>query len=192
MGNTMMGAWSALRATILTLVTFFSTAVASLRKKFSSWYRELRLLGNRQAVSSSAPTNSPSVEVGPPPPPTSPSPPSNSTPTVSPLPSPSHPPVESSPSKTDPLFVDLYAGDKPDLKYEDWLRLATDPRFIGGIIKATEGLYYDGGTWFVRNWLNSGAVGRVIDRFWFRGCYHYLKFNYDGAKQADFYAKCGF
>jgi GH25 family lysozyme M1 (1,4-beta-N-acetylmuramidase) len=85
--------------------------------------------------------------------------------------------------------VDLYAGDKPDLKIDDWHRLADDSRFIGGVIKATEGLYYDGGTWFVRNWLNAGVAGRMIFRPWVRGCYHYLKFNYDGAKQADFYAR---
>jgi GH25 family lysozyme M1 (1,4-beta-N-acetylmuramidase) len=84
--------------------------------------------------------------------------------------------------------VDLYAGDIPDMGQAQWATLTKDPRFIGGIIKATEGLYYDGGTWFQRNW-KALQGAKSYGGFLFRGCYHYLKFNYDGAKQAEFYLR---
>jgi GH25 family lysozyme M1 (1,4-beta-N-acetylmuramidase) len=88
---------------------------------------------------------------------------------------------------TSPLFVDVYAGDlggKPD-----WLALTVDDQFNGAIVKATEGLYYPHDfAWLTHNWPAVKDVAR--ERYgttWFRGAYHFLKFNQDGAKQADFY-----
>ena len=62
---------------------------------------------------------------------------------------------------------------------------------VGCVIKATQGLadgwpqrYLD---WFTRSWKKIREVGG--DRYgvdFFRGCYHYLIFSIDGAKQADF------
>lgn len=83
-----------------------------------------------------------------------------------------------------PLLVDYYAGDKrPDLA-----AVAADSRYAGAIVKATEGLYYDGGEWFEREWASARAQKGYGDT-WLRGCYHFLKFNQDGAKQADYYLK---
>lgn len=63
---------------------------------------------------------------------------------------------------------------------------------VGCVIKATQGLadswpqrYLD---WFTRSWQKIREVGG--DRYcidFFRGCYHYLIFSIDGAKQADFF-----
>lgn len=86
-----------------------------------------------------------------------------------------------------PLFIDLYQGDNPA---PDWGRVWQNKSYAGAIIKATEGLYYPSpnNTWFRTNWdaiKHFGAYGTK----WFRGAYHFLKFNQDGAKQADFYLK---
>jgi len=83
------------------------------------------------------------------------------------------------------LIVDVYEGDlhgKPD-----WPVLVRQPEFVGAIIKATEGTGY-GPEWFTRNWraLRDVAPDRYGDT-WFRGAYHFLKFNIDGVEQADFY-----
>ena len=63
---------------------------------------------------------------------------------------------------------------------------------VGCVIKATQALanqwpqrYLD---WFTRSWKKIREVGG--DRYgvdFFRGCYHYLIFSVDGAKQADFF-----
>jgi GH25 family lysozyme M1 (1,4-beta-N-acetylmuramidase) len=89
----------------------------------------------------------------------------------------------------DPLFVDVYAGDvngKPV-----WDRLAADLRYHGAIVKATEGLGYNGAPWFAAQWKAIPQAGtranRKLGADWFRGAYHFLKFNLDGAKQADYY-----
>jgi GH25 family lysozyme M1 (1,4-beta-N-acetylmuramidase) len=85
------------------------------------------------------------------------------------------------------LLVDVYSGDvqgKPN-----WKAVVAAPNFVGGIIKATEGIAFDV-SWFNRNWPAVKTTGG--DRYgttWFRGAYHFLKFNTDGAAQADFYLR---
>lgn len=57
----------------------------------------------------------------------------------------------------------------------------------GAIIKATEGTYY-GPAWFDSHWKKvRDAAGERYGTDWFRGAYHFLKFDTDGAKQADLY-----
>ncbi len=87
---------------------------------------------------------------------------------------------------TSPLFVDVYAGDlggKPN-----WIQLAgLGAPWHGAIIKATEGTGYSP-AWFATNWRDVRTAGGVrygVD--WFRGCYHFLKFNRSAVTQADFY-----
>lgn len=89
---------------------------------------------------------------------------------------------------TSPLIVDVYAGDlngKPN-----WSALAKlGAPWHGAIIKATEGVTYNP-PWFAINWRAVRDAGR--DRYgvdWFRGAYHFLKFNVDGRTQADLYVK---
>lgn len=89
---------------------------------------------------------------------------------------------------TSPLIVDVYAGDLGG--QPDWHALVAlgDP-WNGAIIKATEGTSY-GPAWFGTNWRAiRAAAGERYGADFFRGCYHFLKFNQDGAKQADFYLK---
>jgi GH25 family lysozyme M1 (1,4-beta-N-acetylmuramidase) len=85
---------------------------------------------------------------------------------------------------TSPLFIDTYSG----APQPDWQKLVdAGAPWHGAIIKATEGTGF-GPKWFDANWK---AVREVAgDRYgadWFRGAYHFLKFNQDGAAQADFY-----
>lgn len=84
------------------------------------------------------------------------------------------------------LFVDLYPGDlhgKPA-----WDKLINTPQFYGAIIKATESVQYSGTDWFIKNWAALKDIGKErYGKTWFRGAYHFLKFNQDGAKQADYY-----
>jgi GH25 family lysozyme M1 (1,4-beta-N-acetylmuramidase) len=85
------------------------------------------------------------------------------------------------------LLVDVYSGDlggKPN-----WKAVVDAPNFVGGIIKATESTQFDV-RWFAKNWPALKSVGG--DRYgqtWFRGAYHFLKFDKDGKAQADFYLK---
>lgn len=83
------------------------------------------------------------------------------------------------------LFPDLYmytASGKPD-----WSQLTGDARYFGAIIKGLEGTSYPKGEpWFLEQWPALRAAGG--DRYgktWFRGCYHYLMLQSDGAKQAE-------
>jgi GH25 family lysozyme M1 (1,4-beta-N-acetylmuramidase) len=91
-----------------------------------------------------------------------------------------------------PLLVDVYSGDVGGKPY--WAGLAADAGYFGAVIKATEGLYYptsSGFAWFAQNWPIVKSIGG--ERYclsWFRGAYHFLKFNQDGAEQADFYLAC--
>jgi hypothetical protein len=84
------------------------------------------------------------------------------------------------------LFVDVFADDvngKPA-----WDVLVNTPNYYGAIIKATEGTYYDGGAWFKKNWPAVKDIGAArYGKTWFRGAYHFLKFNIDGTRQADYY-----
>jgi GH25 family lysozyme M1 (1,4-beta-N-acetylmuramidase) len=81
-----------------------------------------------------------------------------------------------------PLLVDYYEKDPvPDLS-----AVSSNPRYVGAIIKASEGLYYGGKDWFPDQWSSiHEQVG--YGNTWFRGCYHFLKFNQDGVEQADYY-----
>ena len=85
------------------------------------------------------------------------------------------------------LFADASAGTGSN---PPWSVLVDDPRFAGIILKATEGLTYDGGGWFARHWpkVRDVASSRYGDT-WFRGAYHYIRANDDGAKQADFFLR---
>ncbi len=86
---------------------------------------------------------------------------------------------------TDPLVVDLYAGDlggRPDLAK----LAAAGPPWCGVILKATEGLHYDGGQWFRTFWPMAKDVGEGR-KDWLRGAYHYLRFDQDPHEQADCY-----
>lgn len=88
-----------------------------------------------------------------------------------------------------PLFVDVYAGDVHG--DPDWGKLAlAGAPWHGAIIKATEGDYY-APTWFDLNWqkLRATVPPHRYGYDWFRGAYHFLKFNIDGRKQADLYLK---
>lgn len=84
---------------------------------------------------------------------------------------------------TDPLFVDVYAGDGP----KDWHALAAaGAPWHGAILKATQGTYYRDTAWLAPNWraLRQVATERYgVD--WFRGAYHYLDVRQGGAEQAD-------
>jgi GH25 family lysozyme M1 (1,4-beta-N-acetylmuramidase) len=85
------------------------------------------------------------------------------------------------------LFVDLYSDDldgKPN-----WPAVFADSNFTGAIIKATESVAFDT-SWFTKNWpaLKTGPAERYADT-WFRGAYHFLKFNVNGSDQADFYLR---
>ena len=85
------------------------------------------------------------------------------------------------------LLVDLYSmdvGGKPN-----WQAVVDAADFVGSIIKATESTTFDV-TWFKKNWLDLKTIGG--DRYgttWFRGAYHFLKFNVSGRDQANFYLR---
>jgi len=86
----------------------------------------------------------------------------------------------------DPLLVDVYAGDLNGLP--NWQHLAElGAPWHGAIIKATEGTWYAPG-WFDTNWRQIRHV--AVERYgidWFRGAYHFLKFEAPGIKQAELY-----
>ena len=85
------------------------------------------------------------------------------------------------------LLIDVYSGDVGG--NPQWDAVVSAEYFVGAIIKATEFISFDT-TWFSSNWSAVKAAGG--DRYgttWFRGAYHFLKFNQDGAAQADFYLK---
>lgn len=87
---------------------------------------------------------------------------------------------------TQPLFVDVYAGDlSGNPKWSALVALGSP--WHGAIIKATEGVGY-APSWFATNWRAiRDAAGDRYGVDFFRGAYHFLKFNVDGAKQADYY-----
>lgn len=98
-------------------------------------------------------------------------------------------PAAAIPPATDPLLVDAYAGDGP----KDWTTLAAAGLpWAGAWIKATQGVTYNGGTWFRTNWTAVRLAGERAGRYgesWFRGCYHYLNAGLDGDAQATYYLK---
>ena len=85
------------------------------------------------------------------------------------------------------LIVDVFSGDlhgKPN-----WDAVVAAPDFVGAIIKATESTNFTT-TWFREHWQKvKDAGGDRYGTTWFRGAYHFLKFNHDGRDQADFYLK---
>ncbi|WP_029586865.1 glycoside hydrolase family 25 protein [Bradyrhizobium sp. URHD0069] len=83
------------------------------------------------------------------------------------------------------LLVDVYSGDLGG--QPNWQAVVDAPNFVGGIIKATESVSFTT-NWFKTNWGAFKDIG--ADRYgttWFRGAYHFLKFDHDGAAQADFF-----
>lgn len=83
------------------------------------------------------------------------------------------------------LIADASAhqGDNPP-----WGALAAHPDMVGIILKISEGLSYAPTAWLARNWPAVRAVGGTrYGSTWFRGAYHYLRVDQDGAKQADFF-----
>ena len=89
---------------------------------------------------------------------------------------------------TSPLFVDCYQGDLSGKPRWDLLA-KLGPPYHGAIVKATEGTWYSP-QWFDSQWhtLRHIAGDRYADD-WFRGAYHFLKFDTDGAEQAELYCK---
>lgn len=87
---------------------------------------------------------------------------------------------------TDPLLVDVYAGDLDGAP--NWPALvAAGPPWHGAILKATEGLYYRP-AWLAAQMRRLAlAAGPRRGRDFFRGCYHYFRANQGGALQADFF-----
>jgi GH25 family lysozyme M1 (1,4-beta-N-acetylmuramidase) len=83
------------------------------------------------------------------------------------------------------LLVDVYSGDLGGTP--NWPALADAPDVVGGILKASEGTTFTT-SWFSANWpaVHDLAPDRYGDT-WFRGAYHFLKFDQDGEAQADFY-----
>lgn len=84
----------------------------------------------------------------------------------------------------DPLLVDLYEpdGDK------DWRAFfAVGMPWIGAVLKLSEGTSYTSGIWFERNLgdlINN--AGNRLGVSAFHAAYHYLRFDVDGARQAEF------
>lgn len=87
----------------------------------------------------------------------------------------------------DSLIVDIYSGDlggKPDIQA---LVDAGRP-WCGLILKATQGLSFNGGDWLATYWPQARSLAR--DRYgvdWFRGTYHYIDVDEDGEAQADYF-----
>jgi len=85
------------------------------------------------------------------------------------------------------LLVDIYSGDLGG--HPNWDAVVAAPDFVGAIIKATESTAFNT-DWFSRNWpAVKDAGGDRYGTTWFRGAYHFLKFNQSGRDQADFYLK---
>lgn len=87
-----------------------------------------------------------------------------------------------------PLVVDCYWQDLG--KRPAWDAVVGDGRYVAAIIKCTEGTTYRHVDWFALNWPRIKSAGR--DRYgssWFRGAYHFLRFDVPGAPQADYYVR---
>lgn len=110
-------------------------------------------------------------------------------------------PAESAGTKTGPLpaalppdregtflIPDVFPGDlgpNPPFHVLPGLKVG-NKEIIGCYVKATEGLGW-GATneaWFQRAWK---ALGTLQNPEFGRGCYHFLRFDTDGAKQADYF-----
>lgn len=84
-----------------------------------------------------------------------------------------------------PYFIpDVYSNDLGPLP--NFAALAVQPRIVGCIIKATQGVSY-APNWFTVNWPRVRAAGGSrYGSSWFRGCYHYATPDASGTAQADF------
>jgi GH25 family lysozyme M1 (1,4-beta-N-acetylmuramidase) len=90
------------------------------------------------------------------------------------------------------IIADIYPrdlGPNPPFKVLPGLTVM-DKEVIGCYVKASEGLGWGASNeaWFKRAWAELKRVGgdrNGVD--WFRGCYHFLRFSVDGAKQADYF-----
>ncbi len=83
------------------------------------------------------------------------------------------------------LLVDVYSQDLDGTP--NWPALLNATDVVGAVLKATEGTGYSS-QWFATNW--PALRDLTPERYgqnWFRGAYHFLKFDADGAAQADFY-----
>lgn len=87
---------------------------------------------------------------------------------------------------SDPLLVDVYAGDLNG--QPNWPALiAAGLPWCGAVIKATEGLHY-APPWFGWQWRQlKNLAGARLGVTFFRGAYHYLRVGQGGASQADFF-----
>lgn len=85
-----------------------------------------------------------------------------------------------------PFFIpDIYENDLGALP--NFTALAADPRMVGCIIKATQGVSYSP-AWFMMNWARvRSAGGARYGDSWFRGCYHFGTPAATGAAQADYF-----
>lgn len=89
------------------------------------------------------------------------------------------------------IVPDIYPGDlgeDPPFQVLPGLNVM-DKEVIGCYVKCSEGLGWGprNEDWFRRAWQRLREVGG--DRYgidWFRGCYHFLRFQQDGARQADY------
>lgn len=98
------------------------------------------------------------------------------------------------PNRTGTFIVtDIYPrdlGPNPPYHVLPGLKFSSGKEIVGCIIKASEGLGWGAANekWFKRGWAEIKKVGG--DKYgadWFRGCYHFLRFSVDGAKQADYF-----
>lgn len=89
-------------------------------------------------------------------------------------------------SNSGPYFIpDIYENDLGPAP--NFSALAADPRMVGCIIKATQGVSYSP-AWFTANWPRVHAAGgsRYGDS-WFRGAYHFGTPSASGTAQADYF-----
>lgn len=89
------------------------------------------------------------------------------------------------PASSGPFFLpDIYSEDLGAAP--NFAALAMQPRVVGCILKATQGVSY-APAWFTNNWSRAKAAGGSrYGSSWFRGCYHYATPDASGTAQADF------
>jgi GH25 family lysozyme M1 (1,4-beta-N-acetylmuramidase) len=90
------------------------------------------------------------------------------------------------------IVPDIYPGDfKGDPPFHLLPGLTVDGKeVVGCVVKASQGTGWgrQNEDWFKRSWkavLQASGSRYGVD--FFRGCYHYLQFSVDGAKQADYF-----
>jgi GH25 family lysozyme M1 (1,4-beta-N-acetylmuramidase) len=85
----------------------------------------------------------------------------------------------------DPIFVDEYALDRQ----ADWNKLAmAGPPWHGALLKVSQGLNYNSGPWFPRNWAALRQAKLASGRTdFYRGAYHYIEIAQSGKAQAEYF-----